>query len=665
MRSSQLTISRAAAALGAFVAASCTACGDNYSLEMPSPSTPDAIDLRILETTDIHVHLVNYDYYSDQSSNNVGLAKTAALVRTAREEVSNSVLVDNGDLIQGNPLGDYVFREVELGETNIHPVYKAMNLLNYDVGNLGNHEFNYGLEFLDNSLKGANFPYISANVFIDDGDSDLDNDQPYISPYLIKPTRLTDRGGNSHTINIGYIGFVPPQIMTWDRQNLAGAVIAKGIVESALHYVPEMKAMGADIVIAIPHSGVEVSDSGTLAENAVYYLAQVPDIDAILFGHSHQVFPSENFADIADVDVTAGTIHGVPSVMAGFWGSHLGIIDLTLQNINGSWTVVSSKSEARPISTRMDGQTISLVDPEEDIVDAVMSDHMGTIDWISLPIGMINAPIHSFFAQIQDDPSIQIVTDAQKTYVETQIQGTEYADLPVLSAGAPFKAGFGNPDNYTNIAAGTVSYRNIADLYIFPNILKVVKLTGADVREWLERSAGAFRQIEPNSTDKQPLLNPDFPSYNFDVIDGVSYEIDITQPSRYDVDGKLANADAARIVNLMYDGNPIEDEQVFLIATNNYRATGGGNFPGITSEKIVIDAPDENRQVLANYIANSNGVNPTADDNWRIAPINGTVVVTFVTSPKSSAFADAFPRLIATDVVTEEGYIEYRLDLAQ
>jgi 2',3'-cyclic-nucleotide 2'-phosphodiesterase/3'-nucleotidase len=642
-------------------------CGDNLEPTPPPPpppppGAPGRIQLRLLETTDIHVHIVNYDYYQDRPDSAVGLASTAALIAAARAEVDNSVLVDNGDLIQGNPLGDYVARASGFAPGDVHPVHKAMNLLDYAVGNVGNHEFNYGLDFLEATLAGASFPYVSANVFTDDGDGDPDNDEPYFTPYVIQEKTFTDENGDPQTLKLGFIGFVPPQIMVWDRANLEGRVIARDIVESAMQYVPEMRAAGADLVIAIPHSGVVATPATGLDENASYYLAAVPGIDAILFGHSHRVFPGPDYDGVAEVDIEKGTIRGVPAVMAGFWGSHLGIIDLTLAYQDGAWAVVDSRSEARPISMRVNGQTTPLVEPDQDVIDAVATDHGDTLTWIRAPIGRVTAPIHSYFARVQDDPSIQIVTDAQKAYVEAQIRGTELEGPPVLSAGAPFKAGFGKPDNYTNVPEGPVSYRNMADLYIYPNTLKVVRLTGAEVREWLERSAGAFRQIDPASTEPQALLDDDFPSYNFDVIDGLTYQIDVTRPSRYDLEGNLVGSEH-RIVDLRHGGQPVTDDQIFLVATNNYRAGGGGNFPGLGPDKIVLDAPDENRQVLANYIAGQTEVNPTADGNWRLAPIDGAVNVVFPTSPAAAAFAPGFPWLTRSGQ-TEDGYDLYRYDLS-
>jgi len=257
------------------------------------------VQLRILETTDLHVHILDYDYFQDKPSVTMGLARTAALIKVARAEVKNSVLVDNGDLIQGNPLGDFMARQRGLQEGDIHPVYKAMNLLDYSVGNIGNHEFNYGLGFLSSSIAGANFPYMNSNVFHDDGDDDPSNDEPYFEQYIMVDRSLTAEDGSQHDIRIGFIGFVPPQIMMWDSSNLRGRVITHDIVDTARELVPQMKAEGADIILAIPHSGLSTTARHGMDENTVYYLSTVPDINAIMFGHSHRIFPGDSRCRVA------------------------------------------------------------------------------------------------------------------------------------------------------------------------------------------------------------------------------------------------------------------------------------------------------------------------------------------------------------------------------
>lgn len=587
------------------------------------------VQLRILETTDIHTYIVDYDYFQDQPSATVGLVRTASLIEAARAEVSNSVLVDNGDLLQGNPLGDYIARESGLKAEDVHPVYKAMNLLDYDVANIGNHEFNFGLDFLKQSIAGANFPYISANVFRAD-----DHDQPYFDQYLINDHVLTAEDGSKQNIKIGYIGFVPPQIMQWDMSNLRGRVIAKDIVDTALDVVPRMKAEGADIVIAIPHSGFSTVDRKGMDENAVYHLSNIPGIDAIMFGHSHRVFPGEAFAGMNGANIEKGTINGVPSTMPGFWGSHLGVVDLELRVSNGGeWTVVDGIGGVRSIYEQDGSDIVSLVEPSQEMLQAVSEEHEATIAYVRTGVGKLSAPINSYFALVRDDPSVQIVTDAQKRYVLRLLEGSEYDGLSVLSASAPFKAGGRGGDSYfTIIPAGKIALKHVADLYVYPNTIRAVAVDGDQVREWLEMSSGVFNQIDPGNHDAQELINRSFSSYNFDVIDGVTYRIDVTQAPRYDDDGNLINPDSRRIVDLSYDAKPIDNEQTFVVVTNNYRAGGGGGFPGLDGSNIIIEAPDTNRSALADYIFEEGTIDPSADMNWSFVPIAADVNVTFTSS---------------------------------
>jgi len=622
------------------------------------------VRLRILETTDIHAHIVDYDYFQDRPSVTMGLARTAALIKQARAEVNNSVLVDNGDLLQGSPLGDFIARQRGLGKNDIHPVYKAMNLLDYTVGNLGNHDFNYGLDFLAQSVKGANFPYINSNVFHDDHDDIASNDQPYFDQYLIIRRTLTAEDGSKHDIRIGFAGFVPPQIMQWDLTNLRGRVVVHDIVDTALSVVPKMKAAGADVVVAIAHSGVVSAARRGMDENTSFYLSKVPDIDAIMMGHSHLVFPGATFAGRTNIDVTKGTINGIPATMPGFWGSHLGIVDLKLRVADDNkWSVVDGVGATRPVYKRDGGELMPLVEPAKEILQAVREEHQATIKFVNTAVGKITAPINSFFALVQDDPSVQIVNDAQKRYVERLIRGTALDGTPVLSASAPFKTGgLAGPDYFTDIDAGDIALKNVADLYIYPNTLRAVTLSGKQLREWLEMSAGVFSRIDPHVRHRQELINKRFPSYNFDVIDGVHYRIDISRAPRYDKGGKLINADSHRIVNLSYGGRPVDPDQTFIVATNNYRAGGGGHFPGMDGNNIVIEAPDTNRDVLAAYILDQQPLDPSADGNWSFVPISGEVMVTFTSSPNAAKVLTAQSQIekIGED---DNGFGVYRIHL--
>ncbi|SNR25098.1 bifunctional 2',3'-cyclic-nucleotide 2'-phosphodiesterase/3'-nucleotidase [Puniceibacterium sediminis] len=617
--------------------------------------------LRLLETTDLHVHVHPYDYYADKPVDTVGLARTAAIINDIRAEATNSLLLDNGDFLQGNPMGDYIAYERGMKAGDMHPVITAMNTVGYDAGTIGNHEFNYGLDFLMNSTAGADFPIVLANIATKSGAGPRD-DTTLFKPYVILDRTVTDGAGNTHPIKVGVIGFTPPQVMNWDRKNLEGNVQARDIVATGEAWVPEMKEAGCDIIIALSHSGIGAAQPTEGMENASVPVAAIDGIDAVMTGHSHLVFPSPTYDGYAGVDVTKGTIHGKPAAMGGFWGSHLGVIDLLLEREGNVWRVVSSTSEARPISQRNEDRSITaLVESDPAVIAATAKEHEETLAYVRRAVGKTSAPLHSYFALVADDPSVQIVSIAQTWYITEMMQGTEYEGLPILSAAAPFKAGGrGGAEYYTDVPAGDVAIKNVADLYLYPNTVRAVKVTGAEVKDWLERSAGMFNQVAAGKAD-QPLLNPDFPSYNFDVIDGVTYQIDLSQPSKFDPKGVLLNSEAQRIVSLAHNGAPVDPGQEFIIATNNYRAGGGGSFPGALGDTVVFEAPDTNRDVIVRYIVEQGTINPSADANWSFVPMPGTSVM-FETGPKARDYADKVSSLTLEDAGdTAEGFAQFRI----
>ncbi len=620
--------------------------------------------LRIMETTDIHVNVLPYDYYADKPNDTLGLSRTASLIQAVRDEATNAMLVDNGDFLQGSPMGDYIAYERGMKDGDVHPVIKAMNVLGYECSTLGNHEFNYGLSFMDKVLAGANYPFVCANVVRGtELAADPRDDKLYLKPYVILDKQIKDGAGEEHPIKIGIIGFVPPQIMMWDAKNLTGNVATRDIVQAAEAWVPQIKEEGADIVIALSHSGIDTKKTD-LMENASFFLAGVEGIDAIFTGHQHLVFPGpKDFQNMEGVDTQKGTLQGKQAVMGGFWGSHMGLIDLLLERDGKGWKVVSGTSEARPIFERKGKENVPTVEDATEVVEAVDAEHKATLEYVRRPVGKTSAPLYSYFALVADDPSVQIVSQAQTWYIKDLLKETQWKDLPVLSAAAPFKSGGrGGADYYTDVPAGDIAIRNVADLYLYPNTVRALEITGAQVKEWLEMSAGIFRQVEPGEPD-QPLINLDFPSYNFDVIDGVTYKIDLSQPPKYDPKGVVLDASANRIKDLMFDGKPIDPAARFVVASNNYRAGGGGNFPEINESKVIFEAPDTNRDVIVRYIVEEGTINPSADGNWSFVSLPDTSVV-FETGPKAKDFiGDVKAVKIEPAGEGEGGFAKYRITL--
>ncbi|HFR3748376.1 TPA: bifunctional 2',3'-cyclic-nucleotide 2'-phosphodiesterase/3'-nucleotidase [Streptococcus suis] len=613
--------------------------------EVAPPVEGQTVDVRILSTTDLHTNLVNYDYYQDKESQNLGLAKTAVLIEEARAENPNTVTVDNGDLIQGTPLGTYkaIVDPVETGEK--HPMYAALEELDFDASTLGNHEFNYGLDFLHTVLASTSLPVVNANVV------DAKSLQPVFKTYELVTKTFTDTTGRPVNLNIGITGIVPPQILNWDKANLEGKVVVNDAVQAVKEIVPVIKQAGADIVLILSHSGIGDDTYEVGEENVGYHIAGIDGVDAVVTGHSHALFPTMNpekpgfYAQYAGVDDVNGTINGTPVTMAGKYGDHLGIIDLKVTYTDGKWNVVDGKGQIRKIDTKS-----PVADPE--ILALAKEAHDATVTYVNEKVGETSARIHSYFSLVKDDPSVQIVNKAQLWYLEKELAGTEEGKLPLLSAAAPFKAGgrgISEGDNYTDIPAGSIAIKNVADLYLYDNVTAILKITGADLKEWLEMSAGQFNQVDRNNKEPQELLNINFRNYNFDVIDGVTYTYDITQPNKYDTSGKLVNKDASRVRDLKYNGQPVTDDMEFMVATNNYRASG--TFPGVKNATVNRLLNLENRQVIINYILEEKNINPSADSNWRFADTIKGLDLRFRTSNSAKD-------LIAAEKLEDVEYIE-------
>ena len=580
--------------------------------------------LAILETTDVHSNVLSYDYYKLKDDPTLGYERTATLIRQARAQFPNSVLFDSGDTIQGSVLADYQAQVQKIACQEELGIYRAMDAIGYDGGTAGNHEFNYGLGYLSqvtgtpmnvegghsDRCAGPHFPLVLSNVY------SARDGKPIFKPWTVvtKTIHVSTPDGKSRDVplRIGIIGFTPPPIMDWDKQNLAGKVTVSGVVEAARKYLPELQAQHPDLVVAILHGGLNAEPYTPAMENGGWYLAGVPGIDALLLGHAHTEFPGPHYEDLPEVDAKRGFVRGVPAVMGGFFGKDLGVIDLALARKQGHWVVDKEQthSEVRPIcKTKND-----CVAADPVIAPLVAQAQTAAVAYVNTPIGQTDVRMSSYFADEGDMTALAAINAAQRAYVQAELPTThpELANVPVLSAAAAFRTGFGGPDDYTDVVPGPITLRSAADLYFYPNTLSAVKISGAGLKAWLEAAADRFNQIDPAKTEPQSLIGTRVPGYNFDQIQGgLHYLIDVSKPA------------GQRVVDLSYQGKPVTPEQVFVVATNNYRASGGGHFPGLDGSNIVLAAPDGAREILAHWLQahkelKASDLEPAS---WHFAPL--------------------------------------------
>ena len=621
--------------------------------------------LAVLETSDLHANVLSYDYYKLAPDPSLGLERTATLIRQARREFPNTLLLDNGDTIQGTALGDYqaLVRPVGCGETLA--IYKAMNLLGVEGGSVGNHEFNFGLDYLgqvtasrfdatgaqarSTPCAGPAFPVVLANV------TSVKTGQPLFPPYRILEKRITATapGGKpvKATVKVGIIGFTTPAIMGWDQRWLEGRIRTQGWREAAERYIPEMRAAGAEVIVAISHGGLDGAPYSATMENGSWHLAQVPGIDAMLLGHSHEVFPNAaskaaSFS-LPGVDKAAGRVHGVPTVMPGLWGKHLGVIQLALRHDGKRWLADAAAARAETRSIQLPDR--SFVAPDPEMAALVAAEHAATIAYVKTPVGETDFRMTTYFADVGDPGAVQVVNQAQADYVRRHVKANlpQYAHLPVLSVSAPFKSGAAGVADYTDVAAGSMALNNAADLYLYPNDLHAVKVDGAGLKAWLERAAQRFNTIDPARSEPQELVNPGFAGFNFDMLTDadVRYQVDVTQPP------------GQRIKELSYRGAPVQPGQEFIVATNNFRASGGGGFPGLDGSKTIFASPDNNRAVLIAYLKDAKRITRAANGSarsWHFTPVATRGPVLFHSAPGELALARE-AGLANVSVVKEDG----------
>ena len=601
------TLLSSAAAAGVLTAAGMSPAEASKRRPPHRPGTP--VKLTIMGTTDLHGSVFNWNYftnaeYDDSAKNDIGLAKVATLVEAVRSQRGrdHTLMIDAGDTIQGTPLAYYFARIAPITDGNLHPMAAAMNHIGYDAAALGNHEFNYGIPLLRTFADQLNFPLLGANAL------DARTGRPAFAPYVIKTVRVK----GERPIRVGILGLTNPGIAIWDKANVEGKMTFPGLVEQAKIWVPRMRAAGVDVVVVAAHSGATTSssygDALPYPENASTLVAQqVPGIDAILVGHAHLEVPELKVRN-------EKTGHEVVLTEPLRWGMRLSLIDLSLVKVAGRWVVQSVGSSV------LNSNTVT-EDPK--VVKLLTADHDKVVAYVNSVIGSCTTAMSCSTARYQDTAALDFINLVQAQAVKTAIAATSDAALPMLSIAAPF-----NRD--AAIPAGQVSVRDVAGLYSFDNTLVGIVFTGAQVKAYLEKSAEYFKTVSgtgPFTPDAltnatTPVAPNGTPDYNYDVMGGLD------APLTYDID--VAVAAGSRILNLKYAGAAIDPAAKFVVAINNYRQSGGGGFPGVTTAPVVHNAQQEIRQLIIDWVTSRTLIDPPtfASKDWRLVSNGQPVQIT-------------------------------------
>jgi len=589
-----------------------------------SSSEPLRCNLTILATSDLHLQLCPWDYYANRAAPGTGLAAVSGTIAELRAQNGNTLLVDNGDFLQGSALGDALLAE-RPGKAQAHPMIAAMNLAGYDAVALGNHDFDYGLGVLSAALAEAKFPALCANLT---GTGRMA--VPYAG-WTILHRVMTDSAGNPCRLRIGLFGVTPPQVMIWNQPKLAGRLHARGMISAARDAVSAMQKVGVDLIVGLCHCGIGTSGAQDSDENVALAIAALPGVDALLTGHTHDVFPGPDFAATGGADILAGTLAGKAACMPGFGASHIGLLHLTLApRPEGGWQLLQGRGEARPLSPpRPAGPP-----PEMSFRDACdaspglapefaalcLQAHEATVSHLDRAVGLSESRLSSYFAMTGDCPVTCLVTDAMLWYLKSRLPAAERGSARLLAAASPWRAGGRRgPSHYTNLAPGPVLARDVAALCPFPDELRALRLTGTELADWLEHSARAFNTIPPGSRD-QALLADDWASYNFDVIRGLRYEIDLS-------------GTGPRIRNLCCEGRPVRADDQFLLATTSYRAAGGGGFPATGPKgRVLFDTALTIGRIVEEFLSRNGPYRADGSGPWSFTPIPRATAI-FETGP--------------------------------
>ncbi|GAA3055614.1 5'-nucleotidase C-terminal domain-containing protein [Streptomyces roseofulvus] len=585
------TFLESSAAIGAGAALTAGAVAPAAAAQERRPRPAKRYSFTVMGTTDLHGNVLNWDYFTDKefddkAHNDVGLAKISTLVNQVRAAKGrgNTLLIDAGDTIQGTQLSYYYAKIDPITKAGgpVHPMAQAMNAIGYDAAALGNHEFNYGIPVLRKFEEQCDFPLLGANAL------DAKTLLPAFPPYSIHRLR-TPHGKD---VRVAVLGLTNPGIAIWDKANVNGKMVFPGLEEQAAKWVPKLRSMGADVVIVSAHSG----SSGTSSygdqlphiENAAGLVAeQVPGIDAILVGHAHTEIPEYR---IANKETGREVVLSEPLK----WGQRLTLFDFDLVWEKGRWTVEKVAAQVLNSNT---------VEEDPEITGLLADEHKKVVEYVNTVIGTSTAAMTTADAPWKDEPIIDLINVVQAETVKAALAGGAYAALPVLSQASCFS-------RTARIPAGRITIKDAAGLYPFENTLEARLMTGAQLKDYLEYSAKYYVQTPAGApVDTAKLTNADnTPDYNYDAVYGLAYEIDIARPA------------GQRITGLTFEGKPLDPAAKFVLAVNNYRASGGGAFPHVAKAEQLWANSDEIRNTIIQWVQAKGTVDPArfASVDWKL-----------------------------------------------
>lgn len=536
-----------------------------------SAGTAFAGDLTVFSTSDVHGSVVGWNYFTAKPAD-VGLAKISTIVNEARAQKGKDdaiLCIDGGDILQGTPLDTYMVQHPNEWKAGQHPMFAAFNKIGYDAIELGNHEFNFGLDYLKKAI-GKNKNVLGANVI----DDKTGKTWSAVRPYIIKTVKI-----DGEKVKVGIVGTDTPAIPNFEDPSHFAGLHFESQVPVMQKYVKELKEKGADIIIGVTHSGVPRGDRNA-SENQVIAIAEAcPDLDLLICAHNHVVI--DNKSGITGPDGTVypdSVVNGVPVVESGKDGKFVGKSNLTLHKVDGKWKVEKVTTQAISVKGVAD-------DPA--IVEQVKPWHEKTLHHLQTVIGQASDEFSGAESNHQDSAIVDLVNEVQRHYAGTQ-----------LSASAAFNTS-------QNIDKGAITLQEMSGLYIYENYLYGIRINGAELRKYMEHAASFYGTT---------------PDYNYDMIQGVDYTIDLNQPVGH------------RITKLQYQGRDVKDTDTFTMAINDYRMNGGSGYMaamGYTDGRkpeVVFDSmrkygdDGQMRALMIQYVKDKGTITPTCDHNWSVIP---------------------------------------------